>query len=118
MPSTDAQHRYQRSSIHHIKAQPITCRSRDPDASTLSLTSHYAFLPIVPLQPMPIPFGSISLIHRITIRTGLFTIDRPFLLSTFLSFLSPFSLTALYLVSLFNISPPFRLYLATQLPYL
>jgi hypothetical protein len=31
---------------------------------------------------MPIPFGSISLIHRITIRTGLFTIDRPLLLST------------------------------------
>src|SRR5882762_5847394 len=32
---------------------------------------------------MPIPFDSISLIHRITIRTGLFILDRPFLLSTF-----------------------------------
>src|SRR5882762_9152045 len=81
-PSTGAQHHYQRSLVHHIKARPITCRSRDPDASTLSLPSQYAFLPIVPLQPMPIPFGSISFIHRITIRTGLFTIDRPFLLST------------------------------------
>src|SRR6202790_412498 len=37
---------------------------------------------------MPIPFGSISLIHRITIRTGLFVIDRPLLLSTFLFILS------------------------------
>src|ERR1700676_2292052 len=32
---------------------------------------------------MPIPFDSISLLHWITIRTGLFTLDRPFLLSTF-----------------------------------
>src|ERR1700676_2499101 len=37
---------------------------------------------------MPIPFGSISLIHRITIRTGLFVIDRPLLLSTFSFILS------------------------------
>src|SRR5882762_7071634 len=76
---------YLQQPIHHIKARLLTCRSRDPDASTLSLPSHYAFLPIVPLQPMPIPFGSISLVHWITIRTGLFTIDHPFLLSTFLS---------------------------------
>src|SRR5882762_8628156 len=31
---------------------------------------------------MPIPFDSISLLHRITICTGLFILDRPFLLST------------------------------------
>src|ERR1700676_3717113 len=37
---------------------------------------------------MPIPFGSISLIHRITIHTGLFTLDRPLLLSTFSFILS------------------------------
>src|SRR5882762_6180224 len=42
-PSTGAQHRYQRSLVHHIKARPITCRSRDPDASTPSFPSHYAF---------------------------------------------------------------------------
>src|SRR5882762_9171552 len=82
MPSTDAQHRYQRSSIHHIKAQPITCRSRDPDASTLSFPSHYASFSIAPLQPIHISFPSISLTHRTTIPTGLFTIDRPLLLST------------------------------------
>jgi len=84
MPSTGTQHCYQRSLVHHIKARLLTCRSRDPDASTLPLPSHYAFLPIILLQPMPIPFDSILLIHRITIRTGLFTLDRPFLLSTFL----------------------------------
>src|SRR6202051_4680812 len=49
----------------------------------MPLSSPYAFHSIVPLQPMPIPFGSISLIHRIIICTSLFTIDRPFLLSTF-----------------------------------
>src|SRR5882762_11633803 len=32
---------------------------------------------------MPIPFDSILLLHQITIHTGLFILDHPFLLSTF-----------------------------------
>jgi len=53
----------------------------------MPLSSHYAFLPIILLQPMPIPFDSISLLHQITICTSLFTLDCPFLLSTFHSIL-------------------------------
>jgi len=112
---TGARHRYQRLSIHHIKARLITCRSRDPTLYTI-LTPHYAFLSIVPLQPMPIPFGSISLIHRITIRTGLFHNRRPFYwVPLALSFLSP-------LVSLLIPRPLFISLLSSryysQLPYL
>ena len=74
---------------------------------------------------MPIPFDSISLIHRITIRTGLFILDRPFLLNTFLFILyllwnslprtsshfsisSPFSTILSYTASL-STMPPYAL---------
>src|SRR5882762_2468121 len=75
---------------------------------------------------MPIPFDSISLLHRITIHTGLFILDRPFLLSTFhfilpipfrfhcliphptSQYLSPFSTIFIYTASL-SITPPYAL---------
>src|SRR5882762_2779383 len=75
---------------------------------------------------MPIPFDSISLLHQITIHTGLFVLDRPFLLSTFLfilsipfrfhclvprptfRYLSPFSTIFSYTASL-SITPPYAL---------
>src|SRR5882762_8323096 len=80
---------------------------------------------------MPIPFNSISLIHWITLCTGLFTLDHPFLLSTFPSillipfrfhcltshstsqYLSPFSTIFSYTASL-TIMPPY----APSFPFL
>ena len=60
----------------------------------------------------------ISLLHRNTIRTGPFTMDRLFywVLSS-LSFLSPFKFTASYLVPLLITYLFPWPYLATQLPY-
>ena len=75
---------------------------------------------------MPIPFGSILLLHQIIICTGLFTLDHPFLLSTFLfilpipfrfhcliscptfQYLSPFSTIFSYTAAL-SIMPPYAL---------
>src|ERR1700692_3704428 len=81
--STDTQHR--RSAL----LSALTCPSHQGTTAhgtrrliTASI-SQYAFLSIVLPQSMPIPFDSISLLHWITIRTGLFTLDHPFLLSTF-----------------------------------
>src|SRR5882762_11254068 len=84
MPNTDAQHCYQHSS--HPSHQGMTTHVQAMRRQRLitTSTSHYAFLSIILLLPMPIPFGSISLLHWITIHTGLFILDCPFLLSTFL----------------------------------
>src|SRR5882762_6213290 len=54
-----------------------------PQCLITASTSRYALHSIVLPQSMPIPFDSILLLHQITICTGLFTLDRPFLLSTF-----------------------------------
>src|ERR1700692_1320755 len=56
---------------------------------------------------MHISFGSISLVHRITISTGLFIIDRPFLLSIFCFTLPiPFSYSLPRISYHFSISLP------------
>jgi hypothetical protein len=79
-----------------------------PRDLTTALTSHYALLSIISLLPMPIPFGSISLLHQITIHTGLFILDRPFLLSTFLFILSiPFGIHCLVSHTTFQYLSPF-----------
>jgi len=71
----------------------------------------------VPLQPMHISFGSILAHTSDHHSTGLFTIDRPFSIE-YLRFILPisFSLTASYLVPLFDISPSLCRYLAHCLP--
>src|SRR5882762_1083680 len=57
---------------------------------------------------MPIPFDSISLLHWITIHTGLFILDCPFLLSTFLFILPiPFQFHCLIPHPTSQYLPPF-----------
>src|SRR5882762_11955405 len=57
---------------------------------------------------MPIPFGSVSLLHWITIHTGLFILDHPFLLSTFLFiFPIPFQFHCLVPCPTSQYLPPF-----------
>src|SRR5882762_3549887 len=85
--SADAQHRCS------ALLSALTCPSHQGMRSRRLITastSQYTFLPIVLPLLMPIPFNSISLLHWITICTGLFLLDRPFLLSTFL-FILPIS---------------------------
>jgi len=98
--SADTQHRCSAllSALIHLSHQGTTTHMQvmRPQCLIITSTSHYAFLSIVSLLPMPISFGSISLLHRITIRTSLFILDHPFLLSTFLFILSiPFQIHCL-----------------------
>ena len=126
--STDAQHRCS------ALLPALSCPSHQGTTTHVQVmrpwclitasTSHYAFLSIIPPQSIPIPFDSISLLHWITIRTSLFVLDCPFLLSTLLvilpipfqfhclvphptsQYLSPFSTIFSYTASL-SITPPY-----------
>jgi len=86
--SADAQHR------HSALLSALTCPSHQgmtthvqvtrPRCLITTSTLPLCFPPYRSTTTYAYPFDSISLIYRITIRTGLFIIDRPLLLSTFL----------------------------------
>jgi hypothetical protein len=110
--STDTQHRCSTllSALIHPSHQGMTTHMQvtRPQRLITASTSHYAPLSIVLPLPMPISFESISLLHQITICTGLFILDCPFLLSTFPFILSmPFGIHCLIPHPTSQYLPPF-----------
>jgi len=116
-PSTGAQHCYQRSSIHHIKARPLTAVTR-PQRLIHTSPSHYAFHSNRSTTPMHISLA----LSRLYIGSPFAPVSshRPPFAIEYLSLYPSYLLLSHCLISrpLFNISPSLTSIFSSQLPYL